>query len=196
MHNSKSEYFNVLAIAPVSKGFGFVFMRDRHTLLDWGTRSVKKADKNKKTIIKVEKLIKRFEPDLVVLPDVAKKSSRRQDRICKLVKLLVLRFKRRGIAVCLISKEQLRSYFFNGARGTKHKMAQVVANRFPDQLDDLMPPERQQWMNENHFMQLFDAAAIGLTSFSQTANDDKNSNPALTASQNVHLKHRNQQTLL
>lgn len=165
MQNSNEEFSNVLAIAPVSKGFGFVFMRDRHTLLDWGTRSVKKGDKNKKAIVKVEKLIKKFEPDLVVLPDALRKGSRRQERICKLVKRLVFFIKRRGVAVRLISKEQLQRHFFHGERGTKHEMATSIANRFPEQLGDFLPPERQQWMTENHFTQLFDAAAIALAYF-------------------------------
>ena len=99
------------------------------------------------------------------MPDALKKGSRRQERIQKLVKSLVFRFKQRGIAVCLISKEQLRNYFFNGELGTKHEIAQIVANRFPEQLGDVVPPERQQWMNENHYMQLFDAAAFALVIF-------------------------------
>ena len=170
MQNSNEEFSNLLAIAPVSKGFGFVFMRDRHTLLDWGTRSVKKDDKNKKTIIKVEKLIKRFEPDIIVLPDALERGSRRQERICKLVKRLVLLFKRRGIAVQLVSKEQLRACFIASDRGTKHEMARIVASRFPEQLGDLLPPERQQWMPENHFTQLFDAVTIALASFNKARN--------------------------
>jgi hypothetical protein len=167
MQNSNQEYFNILAIAPVAKGFGFVFMRDRHALLNWGTRSVKKTDKNKKCVGKVEKLIKRFQPELLVLPDAFKKAARRQERICKLVRSLASLGKRHGIAVKLISKEDVNRFFFVDGRGTKHQVAIKVADRFPEELGDFLPPERQHWMTENHFTQLFDAAAIGLASFSK-----------------------------
>jgi hypothetical protein len=165
MQNSNGDRFNVLAIAPVDKGFGFVFMRDRHTLLDWGTRSVKRGDKNKKTLIAVEKLVERFEPESLVLPDAFKKGSRRQERIRKLVRRLMTLGKRRGITVELISKEQLQSFFFGGGHGTKHGVAKKVADRFPEEIGDFLPPERQQWMSENHFMRMFDAAALALASF-------------------------------
>lgn len=169
MQKSSAEYANVVAIAPVSKGFGFVYMRDRHTLLDWGTRRLDKGDKNKQTLLKVDKLITRLEPEVVVLPDALEEGSRRQERIRKLLKQLVSLVERRGISVRLISKEQLRGYYFEGRRGTKHEIATCVASRFPDQLGDLLPPERQQWMAENHYTQLFDAAALALASFGRNA---------------------------
>jgi hypothetical protein len=165
MQKNSAEYANVVAIAPVSKGFGFVYMRDRHTLLDWGTRRLNKGDKNKQSLLKVDKLITRLEPEVVVLPDALEEGSRRQERIRKLVRQFVSLAERRGISVRLISKAQLRDYFFGGERGTKHGIALSVAKRFPEQLGDLLPPERQQWMSENHFTQLFDAAALALASF-------------------------------
>ena len=169
MQNSNADRSNVFAVAPVSKGFGFVFMRDRHTLLDWGARSIKNGDdKNKESLIKIEKLLEHRQPEWLVLPDAFEKGCRRQDRIRRLVTRLSLLAKRHGIAVDMVSKERVRSYFFGSGRATKFEIAQKVAERFPEQIGDYLPPERQQWMSENHFMQLFDAAAMALASFGPT----------------------------
>jgi hypothetical protein len=78
---------------------------------------------------------------------------------------LTLLGKWHGVTVVLISKKQLQSFFFGEERGTKHEIAKKMANRFPEEIGDFLPPERQQWMSENHFMQLFEAAAIAVASF-------------------------------
>jgi hypothetical protein len=62
----------------------------------------------------------------------------------------------------VIPQEQLRQFFFAGKKGTKHARAKIIAEWFPDELADLLPPERQAWMNEHHYMQMFDAVALTL----------------------------------
>ena len=158
--------FNVLAIAPVSKGLGFVFMRDRNTLVDWGTKTVVKKDKNKKSLAKVEKLIKRFQPDVLVLPE----NSRQRERIRKLVKSTMLLGQRHGLQMRLVSNQKLRNCFSDDEIGSKHSRATIIANRFQEQIGDLLPPERQTWMSENHFMPMFDAAALALAHFAAEDN--------------------------
>ena len=143
-------------------------MRDRRTLVDWGINSIKKGDKNKKSLAKVEKLIKRFEPDVLVLPEASKSNSGRRERIRKLVKRMILLGQRHGIQIRLVSNQKLQNYFSDDDIGSKHSRATIIASRFQEQIGDLLPPERQTWMSENHFMPMFDAVALCLANFGES----------------------------
>lgn len=165
MKNKKSNQVCTLSISPSTKGFGFAVMKDAKVLADWGTRRYTNKDhKTAQLLPKVEKLIARFKPGLLVLPDVSEKGSRRSPWVRKFSKQVMALALRHRVKSRLIPQEQLRQFFFAGKKGNKHARAQIVAERFPEELADLLPPERQTWMNEHHQMQMFDAVAVALAS--------------------------------
>ena len=166
MKNKNSNQVCILSIAPSARGFGFAIMKDAKVLVDWGTRRYADKDqKNSQLLPKIENLIARFQPGLLVLPDAFEKGSRRAQWIRKLVKQTMLLARRHGIEVGLVPQEQLRQFFFAGRKGSKHARAKIIAERFPEELADLLPPERQAWMPEHHQMQMFDAVALALAHF-------------------------------
>ena len=49
-------------------------------------------------------------------------------------------------------------------QGTKHDIAEYLANRFPEELGTRMPPKRRPWMSEDHRMPMFEAVALTVAS--------------------------------
>jgi hypothetical protein len=50
-------------------------------------------------------------------------------------------------------------------KGTKHVVAEVIAQRFPEELGFRLPPKRRAWMSEDSRIDIFDAAALALAYF-------------------------------
>jgi hypothetical protein len=165
MKKRNSSDIRILSIAPSTRGFGFALVKDSNVLAEWGTKTFgDKDEKIGRLLPKIEKLMVRFQPSLLVMPDTSEKGSRRAPWIRKLVKQAIALAQRHGVEARLIPKEQLRQFFFAGQKGTKHARARILAERFPEELGDLLPPERQAWMNEPRQMQMFDAVALALAS--------------------------------
>lgn len=161
MNNINPKYIRILAIAPSTRGFGFAVLEGQKTLVDWGAKSVK-GDKNAGSLAKVEELIARYRPGVIVLEDASAKDSRRSPRIQTLTKEIISLTATRKITMTVFSREKVRAVFFPDGRGTKQMLAEIVAERFPDELGDRLPPKRRPWMSEDYRMDIFDAVALAL----------------------------------
>jgi hypothetical protein len=53
--------------------------------------------------------------------------------------------------------------FLGDQKGTKHDVAKVLAQKFPEELGDRLPPKRKPWMSEDYRMDIFGAVALGIT---------------------------------
>lgn len=155
------KYLRTLAIAPSTRGFGYAVVEGHDTLADWGVKTVE-GDKNSESLARVERLIALYEPEIVVLQDTSTKTSRRAPRIKTLSKRILNLVGKRKIKVALFSHEQVRKVFFEDGKGTKHELAKIVAERFPEELGGKLPPKRKPWMTEDPRMDIFDAVALAL----------------------------------
>lgn len=162
MKQTRSQYVRTLAIAPSTRGFGFALMEGLDTLVDWGGKPVKTGDKNAQSLAKVKDLIILYQPEVIVLQDTSIKTSRRADRIKVLCRKIIAMAGRRKIRVALFSYEAIRSAFFAKGQGTKHQLAELIANRFPEELGPHLPPKRRPWESEYARMDIFDAVALAL----------------------------------
>jgi hypothetical protein len=151
----------ILAIAPSTRGFGYAVLEGQKMLVNWGVKSVK-GDKNAGSINEVEKMIAHYGPEIMVLEDTATKESRRCPRIQALTKRLVALAEGRSIKVALFSRKQVLRTFFADGCGTKHALAEIIAERFPEELGFRLPPKRRAWMSEDSRMDIFDAVALAL----------------------------------
>ena len=148
MNESLPRYPRILAIAPCTKGFGYAVFEGHKMLVHWGVKSVK-GDKNAGAIEKVEDMIARYNPQVMVLEDTATKGSHRAPRIKALTKRLVAVAERRTIKVVLFSQKQIRRVFLGDNPGTKHTLAKSIAERFPEELGFLLPPKRRTWTSQD-----------------------------------------------
>jgi len=162
MNKIQSKYFRILAIAPSTRGFGFAVLEGQETLVDWGVNTVKKGDKNKQSLAKVEKLIAHYQPGVLVLEDASAKNSRRSPRIRKLSQQIIKMAANRKISVKLFSRDQVMKTFITDGHGTKHALAEILVKRFPEELDLQLPLKRKPWMSEDSRMNIFDAVALAM----------------------------------
>jgi Holliday junction resolvasome RuvABC endonuclease subunit len=161
MNESLPRYPRILAIAPCTKGFGYAVLEGHKILVGWGVKTVV-GDKNAGAIEKVEDMIAHYNPQVIVLEDTATKGSRRSPRIKRLTKRLVAVADRHNIKLALFSQKQIRQVFLGDDPGTKHALAEIIAERFPEELGFLLPPKRRDWMSQDSRMDIFDAVALAL----------------------------------
>src|ERR1035437_1954015 len=154
MNKVSPKYPRILAITPSTKGFGYAMLEGHKTLVDWGVRSVE-GDKNAGSIKKVEELIAHYNPQAMVLEDTGIKGSRRSPRIQALTQRLVAVAEGRTIKVMLFSQKHIRRVFFGDWGGTKHALAEIIAERFSEELGFRLPPKRRAWMSEDYRMGMF-----------------------------------------
>lgn len=162
MNKSLPKYPRILAIAPSARGFGFAVLEGQETLVDWGVKAVQ-GDKNTQCIAKAKEMIAHYQPGVIVLEDHSAKGSRRSMRIRMLTKQIIALASRRSVKPVLFSREQMKNVFFpGGAEGTKHALAEKIANRFPEELGFRLPPKRRAWESEDSRMDMFGAVALAL----------------------------------
>ena len=161
MNQTASKHFRILAIAPSTRGFGFVVMEGEKTIIECGGR-VADGDKNAQSIAKLEKLLNFYRPDVLVLQDVEAKGLRRVPRIKTLNRQIKAAAQNHKIRVNLFSRQQTRNLLLGNPKGTKHEMAEMLAMQFPDELASRLPPKRKLWKSEDGRMDMFDAVALAV----------------------------------
>ena len=164
MNTIHPNQFRILAIAPVTRGFGFAVLEGQDTLANWGVKVVSgKGNKNAKILPKAEELIARYQPGVLVMEDASAKGSQRHPRIQRLVPQIVKVAAKQNVNVALFSREQVTKILFSDGRWTKHGLAEIVAGQFTEQLGSKLPPKRTAAMREHYQMGIFDAVALLLT---------------------------------
>lgn len=159
MIEQKHKELRVLAVNPVSRGFGFVVLEGANRLIDWGTRSARK-NKKQECLRKFSKLSDGYQPDVLVLENCAARGARRCARVCQLIDAMAAFATERKIRVRRFSRKQVQAAF-DGAQ-SKHAIATIIAERFPE-LAPILPPPRRFFESEAHAMAFFDAAALAVT---------------------------------
>jgi Holliday junction resolvasome RuvABC endonuclease subunit len=149
----------ILAIAPITKGFGFAVLDGEGMLVNWGTKRVTR-NKNQVAFEKVKKLITDYRPDLLVFEDTTR--SRRAPRICVLLEKISAWALNEKVKVRRFSIAKVQQVFFPHGQGTKDDLAAMVARRFPESLEHELPPRRRPWMSEDARMGIFIAVALAL----------------------------------
>jgi hypothetical protein len=160
---TSSQHTIILGISPSARGLGFAILEAPGTLIDWGVKSVS-GDKNAGAFAKVVDLISHYQPDSIAIEDTRRKS-RRATRIKKLNEQIVSIAKTSGVNIALLSRQQIRKFFFVHGVGTKHALAELLAERFSEELASRLPPKRQPWMSEDYRMGIFEAVALCIVAF-------------------------------
>ncbi len=163
MHGRRRDEHRVVAIDPTSRGFGYVVLEGPGFLVDWGTRDMARAD-SERALSHVAELLRHYRPDGVVVEDVAAAGARRRHRVQALIDAIGSLAASRGVAVERVSRLQVHRVFARAQATTKHRIAGVIADHFPE-LAPRLPPLRRAWMSEDARMSIFDAAALALTHY-------------------------------
>jgi Holliday junction resolvasome RuvABC endonuclease subunit len=162
MNHHTPNQFRLLAIELTSHGLGYAVLEGEKSLVESGYTSVRKEDKNKQCLTKVEKLVSFYRPDVLVLQDVTAKGSRRAPRIKRLHRSIMGLAKKQKIKTEFVSGRQIRSLLLGEAKGTKHQLAEMLAKGFPDELALRLPRKRRAWESADSRMDMFDAVALAV----------------------------------
>lgn len=147
-----------LGIDPTTRGFAFALI-EGECVLDRGERIVAARGKNRRCAEALVKMIRRRQPDVLVLEDCAACGSRRCARVRRLIGSFRSVASELGIPARLVSPRRLREIFAGNARATKHQVAIALGERFPE-LRIHVPPQRKPWMTEHPRANVFDAIAL------------------------------------
>jgi hypothetical protein len=153
----------ILAVAPTTRGLGYVVMEGPDEILANGCKRAKGEGKNIQALAQVEKLMRYWKPSILALQDVNAKGSKRVPRIKELHADLEKFAESQKVRVKKFSGSKLRKVLINNSKGTKHEMATEIARRFPEELGDILPAKRRAWDDEDERMGIFDAAALAVS---------------------------------
>jgi hypothetical protein len=151
----------VLAIFPSTRGFGYAVFEGPHSLVDWGVKSARRAQKNLESLQKIRELIIFYRPDVLVLEDYEGQGSRRAKRIRVLINLITGHAVGEGMSTAFFSRAEVRACF---GLTNKREIAEAIARDFPE-LEPRLPPVRKIWMSEDCRMSIFDAVSLAVTFF-------------------------------
>jgi len=152
----------VLAIDPTNRGCGFAVLEGPSRLIDWGVKRVVGRNINGGSIAAVVRLLRWYEPELIVLEDCAVRSARRGQRVKQLTDDLADLAGRNGIRAIRVPWSRVRRVCGSSPTATKEQIAELLANRFPE-LARHRPAHRKPWMSEDTRLAIFDAVAMALT---------------------------------
>jgi hypothetical protein len=158
MNQTASKQIRILAIALTARGFGYCVMENQ-VILECGHKEVR-GNKNSQSVFKIEKLLKQFLPNVLVLQDINATGCRRAPRIKELHRQVIELAASRKIKISLFSGKMLREVLLGDANGTKHELAVMLAKKYPAELAAKLPPKRRPWENEDGRMDMFDAVGL------------------------------------
>lgn len=155
------KYFRIMAIAVSTRGFGYAVLEGGDTLADVGVVAVT-GKWTIKGLPKIEALLNRYFPEVVVMQDMEEQAARRSKRLRDVNQLVQVELALHKCKVALLSQRAVRREFFDEEPGTKDRLARLLAQRFPEDLCHRLPPSRKPWMSEDRRMDIFDAVALAV----------------------------------
>jgi Holliday junction resolvasome RuvABC endonuclease subunit len=151
----------VLAIDPISRGFGFVLIeQEGPELVDWGVKVC--AREELACAVALRSLIARSEPTVIVFEDPGTARSLRRIALEGFVGNVSDGISDLAIPVRMYSREEVRQAFARARAKTKAEIADLLVRRFPE-LRGRKPPERNIWESEDVRTSIFDALSLALT---------------------------------
>ncbi|MFN0009569.1 MAG: crossover junction endodeoxyribonuclease RuvC [Planctomycetota bacterium] len=154
----------VLAVDPVSRGFGFVVLETGPLqLVDWGVRICARREEDA-CANAVRRMIARYEPTAIVIEDAREARTLRAVSLEAFLGSIAEALSGSSIALRTYSRRDIRRAFASEGAVTKEQIAKVLVARFPE-LRVKEPPRRMLWESEDARMSIFDALSLATTHF-------------------------------
>ena len=149
----------VLALDVRPHRLGYAIFEAPARLIDFG---VTRFDSSDAGLRRVTALGGRYCPAAVVLRKIAKWSTRNHPITRAVVRLISRQARQSAIEVVVVSARQVRISLGGDRTLTKHQIASLLAQAFPE-LAWKLPQPRKSWQPEPWNMLIFDAVALGMT---------------------------------
>ena len=145
----------LVAIDPTRTGFAFAILEAPGNLIDRGQRIA--LPKSGELVRKVDALLSKHYPAVLVLEDLTAPGARRRKRARQEIRSLERLALKRGVKVRMVSRLAVRAAFAPGEG--KYEVAVRLAELFPE-LRDRLPWKRKVYMPEDPRMNVFDAVGL------------------------------------
>jgi hypothetical protein len=165
--NGERRYAQVLAVYFNTRGFTFVLFESSLSPVDWGVKEVRRPRRHAKSVARLNAILDRCAPDIVVIQDTSSQGTRRAVRIIKLNLAVAALAREREIPVYAYSRTEVLDVFGHLGVSNKQTIAEFVAKHVPV-FERYVPRPRKPWKSEDPRMGIFDAAALGLLFFQKT----------------------------
>lgn len=161
MNGTGGKHPLVLAIHPTARGVGWAVFEGPLSPVDW---AVVRSTDNAKCLERMDRLVARYAPEVIVLEDFESQRRRRVERIHRLSRSVMQLSTTRGAEVRVYSRAVVRTCFASVGAKTRYEIALAVASHI-EAFQHRMPPLRRAWMSQDARLSIFDAAALALTHF-------------------------------
>ena len=139
---------------------------DGAILADWTTKTVRRDTPpevrvRKRLIPECVRLLDRYEPTVLVLPDIRPDGDRRSTNVRAVVEAVAREASERAIVVVPVSDKRMKAVFDavqGGGGRNKQRIADIVATWFPE-VASRRPRARKLWQSDAHSTPLYDAIA-------------------------------------
>jgi hypothetical protein len=165
-------YKLVTAIYLNSRGFAFVLFEGPLAPRDWGVVEAREGDKRERLLSRIDGLLSRYRPNVLVLQDTSHNGTHRPHRIRRLNVAVAEAAQRYGFPVLSFSRTEVRNHFAYLGSVTKDTIAAEIAKHIPA-FERFLPPPRKVWKSEDARMGIFDAAALALTFFQNGSGENQ-----------------------
>ncbi|HTQ12528.1 MAG TPA: hypothetical protein VMH86_01530 [Rhizomicrobium sp.] len=140
-----------------------------HEPVDWGIVSAR-ANRHQKLLPRFERLLKKHEPDVLVVEEFEGGAAGRDERIQALCREFLHQARLHGLHTSVFSRDVIAARFKKEPAATRHEIAEAVAAVLP-QIDHRKPRKRKAWQPIDPRQSLFDAAALALTYYALMGKD-------------------------
>jgi hypothetical protein len=158
MRISPEKVRRILALDVRSHRIGYAVFEGSAHLLDFGVTRFKASQT---AAPRTASLIRKFRPRVLVLRKLARNSGRNRPGTQVILRSTRNMAKHFSIDLSLISEKQLSQTFIKKGARTKHQIASLLAEDFPE-LGWRLPPKRKPWHGQHVNMSIFDAAVLGI----------------------------------
>lgn len=157
MTDCKDISHRILSLYPRTSGFAYAVLEGKHRLADFGQVSLG-TGAEMEFCDRVEELLDRFKPNLVVLEDQA--AGRRAERARSRVEAALRVVELRDVRTVLLSPGEVRMALGLSVRASKHEVAAEIATRFRKELTRSIPTKRIWQIDPRIYV--FEAVALAL----------------------------------
>lgn len=162
-----------LGLYPTARGFAWVAFSSPFAPHDWGYCRLDKGprhQKNERCLARIEKLLRRLEPEALILESFDERSAIQSPRLQRLSKSLAALASDRSLSVSVYTRTDVKKAFEPVGAVSRHEIACTISRQVPA-LRDLLPNKRKRWEGQDKRLSIFNAAALVLTHYAFGAND-------------------------
>ena len=150
----------ILAIDLRLERFGYAVFEGPNRLIDWGVCLYGSSGAPTAARKRLAPLLKQFRPTTIVVGIALRENALGRYGVRRILAAIRREALAHATPIQVVAKSEVRKAFHFLHAKTKHQVATVVAQLFPE-LRWKLPPKRKLWQKEHYRIVIFEAVAVG-----------------------------------